>query len=89
MALTALREASVLKPDSDLILRNLSDAYAAAHLIPDSNAVARQVLHLKPENADTLNWYADQMQKNGEFPGSVSRHCRLRRAWIRKIPNCF
>ena len=67
MALTALREASVLKPDSDLILRNLSDAYAAAHLIQDSNAVARQVLHLKPENADTLNWYADQMQKNGNF----------------------
>ena len=67
MALTALREASILKPDSDLILRNLSDAYAAAHLLPDSNAVARQVLRLKPEDPDTLNWYADQMQKNGDY----------------------
>ncbi len=67
MALTALREASVLKPDSDLILRNLSEAYAAAHLIPDSNSVARQVLHLKPEDAETLNWYAGQMQKNGNY----------------------
>ncbi len=67
MALTALREASVLKPDSDLILRNLSDAYACAHLIPDSNVVAKQVLHLKPEDPETLSWYADQMQKNGNY----------------------
>lgn len=67
MALTALREASVLKPDSDMILRSLSDAYASAHLIPDSTAVAKQVLHLRPEDPGTLRWYADQMRKNGNF----------------------
>jgi tetratricopeptide (TPR) repeat protein len=72
MALTALREASVLKPDSDLILRNLAEAYASAHLIPDSNAVAKQVIHLRPEDPDTLRWFADLMCKNGNFNEAIN-----------------
>ena len=71
MALTALREASVFKPDSDFILRNLSEAYASAHLTQDSNSVAKQVLHLHPEDPAVLGWYAEQMRKNGNFKESL------------------
>jgi tetratricopeptide (TPR) repeat protein len=57
-SLAAIQESAQIDPDNPLAYRHLAEAYLAAGLLQDSVQAARTALAMKPNDLDTMVWFA-------------------------------
>jgi tetratricopeptide (TPR) repeat protein len=57
-SLAAIQESAQIDPDNPLAYRHLAEAYLAAGLLQDSVQAARTALEMKPNDLETMVWFA-------------------------------
>ncbi len=74
LALAALQEAVQIAPEQAAYQQQLADAFWAVKLPQNALQVARGVLQIDRDNADTLAWYSDQVLRSLQTTSSLARN---------------